>query len=74
MISNGKDLKSYKQTARPGGHEGRKVRIMYRVYRVYRDNAGNIFHKVPVGCARTERSARALIAGQWGECIIEKIK
>ena len=47
---------------------------MYRVYRVHRDNEGNIFHKIPVGCARTERGARALIAGQWGECIVEKIQ
>ena len=46
---------------------------MYRVYRVYRDNNGSIFHRVPVGCARTEKGARALASGQWGECVIEKI-
>lgn len=46
---------------------------MYRVYRVHRDNEGNIFHRVPVGFARTEKGARALVAGQFGECIIEKI-
>ena len=45
---------------------------MYRVYRVHRDNEGNIFHRVPVGCARTEKGARALVAGQCGECVIEK--
>lgn len=39
---------------------------MYKVYRVHRDNNGNIFHKVPVGCAKTEHGAKALIAGQWG--------
>ena len=47
--------------------------IMYRVYRVHRDNEGKIFHRVPVGCARTEKGARALVARQWGECVIEKI-
>ena len=47
---------------------------MYKVYRVHRDNNGNIFHKVPVGCAKTEHGAKALIAGQWGECIVEKIE
>ena len=52
-----------------GGSEG----IMYRVYRVLRDDNGNIVHKTPVGCARSERGARALIAGQWGECVIEKM-
>lgn len=36
--------------------------VMYRVYRVHRDNNGKIFHKVPVGCARTEKGARALAA------------
>ena len=46
---------------------------MYRVYRVHRDSEGNIFHRVPVGCARTEKGARALVAGQHGECVIEKI-
>ena len=46
---------------------------MYRVYRVHRDNEGKIFHRVPVGCARTEKGAPALIARQWGECVIEKI-
>lgn len=45
---------------------------MYRVFRVLRDEIGNIVHKTPVGCARSERGARALIAGQWGECIIER--
>lgn len=45
---------------------------MYRVFRVLRDSNGNIVHKTPVGCARNERGARALIAGQWGECITEK--
>ena len=48
-----------------------KKDVMYRVYRVLRDENGKIVHKTPVGCARTERGARALIAGQWGECIIE---
>ena len=54
----------------------KEVIIMYRVYRVHRvhrDNEGKIFHRVPVGCARTEKGARALVAGQWGECVIEKI-
>ena len=51
----------------------KEVIIMYRVYRVHRDNEGKIFHRVPVGCARTEKAARALVAGQWGECVIEKI-
>ena len=46
---------------------------MYRVFRVFRDNEGKIFHKVPVGGAKTERGARALVARQWGECIIVKI-
>ena len=46
---------------------------MYRVYRVLRDENGKIVHKTPVGCARTVRSAKALIAGQWGECVIEKM-
>ena len=46
---------------------------MYRVFRVFRDNEGKIFHKVPVGGAKTERCARALVARQWGECIIVKI-
>ena len=50
-----------------------KVIIMYRVYRVHRNNEGRIFHRVPVGCARTEKGARALVSGQWGECVIEKI-
>ena len=52
---------------------GKEVIIMYRVYRVHRDNEGKIFHRVPVGCARTEKGARALVARQWGECVIEKI-
>ena len=30
---------------------------MYRVFRVFRDNEGKIFHKVPVGGAKTERDA-----------------
>ena len=47
---------------------------VFRVFRVLRDSGGNIVHKTPVGCARNERGARALTAGQWGECIIEKIK
>lgn len=47
---------------------------MYKVWRVLRDEHGNIVHKTPVGCSRTERGARALIAGQWGECIIEKLR
>ena len=47
---------------------------MYRVWRVLRDEHSNIVHKTPVGCARTEHGARALIAGQWGECIIEKLR
>lgn len=47
---------------------------MYRVWRVLRDDRGNIVHKTPVGGARTESGARALIAGQWGECIIEKLR
>ena len=51
-----------------------KENNMYRVWRVLRDEHGNIVHKAPVGCARTERGARALIAGQWGECIIEKLQ
>ena len=51
-----------------------KENNMYRVWRVLRDEHGNIVHKTPVGCARTERVARALIAGQWGECIIEKLQ
>ena len=51
----------------------KEVIIMYRVYRVHRDDEGKIFHRVPVGCARTEKGARALVAGQWGECVIEKI-
>lgn len=46
---------------------------MYRVFRVFRDNEGKIFHKVPVGGAKTERGARALATRQWGECIIVKI-
>lgn len=46
---------------------------MFRVFRVLRDQKGNIVHKTPVGCARNIRGARALIAAQWGECIIEKI-
>ena len=46
---------------------------MYRVFRVFRDNEGKIFHKVSVGGAKTERGARALVAGQQGECIIVKI-
>lgn len=46
--------------------------IIYRVYRVLRNERGEIIHRVPVGGARTERGARALIAGQWGECIIVK--
>ena len=62
------------KTDRPGGYEGRKEKDMYRVCRVLRDEHGNIVHKTPVGCARTERGARALIAGQWGECIIEKLQ
>lgn len=45
---------------------------MYKVWRVHRDNQGNIFHRVPVGCAKTEKGARALVSGQWGECVIEK--
>lgn len=45
---------------------------MYKVWRVHRDNHGNIFHRVPVGCAKTEKGAGALVAGQWGECVIEK--
>lgn len=45
---------------------------MYRVFRVLRDSGGNIFHKTSVGCARNERGTKALIVGQWGECIIEK--
>ena len=52
---------------------GEKEVYMYRVYRVHRDNEGNIFHRVPVGCARTEKGAMALVAGQCGECVIEKI-
>ena len=52
---------------------GEREEDMYRVYRVHRDNEGNIFHRVPVGCARTEKGARALVAGQCGECVIEKI-
>ena len=51
-----------------------KENNMYRVWRVLRDEHGNIVHKTPVGCARTEHGARALIAGQWGECIIEKLQ
>ena len=47
---------------------------MYRVFRVLRDNIGNIVHKTPVGRSRSERGARALLAAQWGECIIEKIQ
>ena len=46
---------------------------MYRVFRVLRDGNGNIVHKTPVGCAKNYRWARALVAAQWGECIIEKM-
>ena len=45
---------------------------MYRVYRVHRDQNGQIFHKVPVGGARTEKGARVLAGAQSGECIIVK--
>lgn len=61
------------QGAEPKGHKQKEVLIMYRVFRVFRDNEGKIFHKVPVGGAKTERGARALVAGQRGECIIVKI-
>ena len=47
--------------------------IEYIINGFYHNNEGNIFHRVPVGCARTEKGARALVAGQWGECVIEKI-
>lgn len=50
----------------------RKIAMkIYRVYRVLRDERGDIVHKTPVGGARNERGARAIIAGQWGECIVE---
>ena len=68
------EVKPINQTSRPGGYEGRKEKDMYRVFRVLRDEHGTIVHKTPVGCSRTERGARALIAGQWGECIIEKLQ
>ena len=45
---------------------------MYRVYRVHRDQNGQIFHKVPVGGARTEKGARVLAGAQSGEYIIVK--
>ena len=54
-------------------HRKERQEDMYRVYRVHRDSEGNIFHRVPIGCARTEKGARALVAGQHGECVIEKI-
>lgn len=56
------------------GPKAGKGNNMYRVWRVLRDEYGNIVHKTPVGCARSERGARALIAGQFGECIIEKLQ
>ena len=56
------------------GHLAGKELNMYKVWRVLRDEHGNIVHKTPIGCSRTERGARALIAGQWGECIIEKLR
>ena len=46
---------------------------MYRVYRVHRDNEDKIFHRVPVVFVISELCAIALVAGQWGECVIEKI-
>lgn len=48
---------------------------MYRVYRVLRDDRGEIVHRTPVGGAKSERGARALVAGCSGlcECVIVRV-
>jgi hypothetical protein len=47
----------------------------YRVFKVLRDDEGNIVHRTPVGSARTMQGASALVAGTSGlwETMIEPI-
>lgn len=50
-------------------------KIGYRVYRVFRDNYGNITHKRLIGFAKTMKSARALHVseGVLTPVVIEKV-
>lgn len=51
--------------------------VGYRVYRAFLDDKGNVFHKRPIGFAKTMQGARALCvsgSGIGGQMIIEEVR
>lgn len=53
-----------------------KKLVGYRVYRAFLDNEGKVFHKRPVGFAKTIQGARALCvsgSGIGGTMVIEEV-